>query len=263
MSDGEWDFNRGAVKPLQCLREGWGLVKEDYWLFLGISVVGILVGSMVPFGILIGTAMCGIYLCLLRRERGLPISFDMLFKGFDYFVPSLVATLIMVFLSVFVVGVVGALFVIAVVFTLTGIQRPQGGPPDAEQLWPILAAGVAGFTLIMIFSIVMGALFVFTFPLIVDRRMSGTEAVQMSFRAALGNFRGVLGLMLLNTLMSLAGVLACYIGAFFVMPIGLAMIAIAYRQVFPARDSLDYLSAEPEPGNSARPVDSRFRVDES
>src|SRR5437764_292966 len=89
-------YNRGAVRAMQCYREGWQLIKDRFWFFLGVGLVGILVGSLAPFGILLGPMMCGVYLCLLRHMHGQPVTFDMLFKGFNYFANSLIATLIMV-----------------------------------------------------------------------------------------------------------------------------------------------------------------------
>ena len=44
---------------------------------------------------------------------------------------------------------------------------------------------------------------------------------------------GLIGLVVLNFLMTLVGLLACYVGAFFVLPIHFAAVAVAYRQVFP------------------------------
>ena len=61
------DYERGAVKPIVCLREAWQLIKDEYWLFLGISLVGIFMGGAAPMALLMGPAMCGIHLCLLRR----------------------------------------------------------------------------------------------------------------------------------------------------------------------------------------------------
>ena len=26
-------FNKGVVKPMECFREGWELIKDRYWLF--------------------------------------------------------------------------------------------------------------------------------------------------------------------------------------------------------------------------------------
>src|SRR5437660_741121 len=100
MNRDRFAFERGVVKPMECLREGWQLIKDDYWLFLGISLVGSLLAGAVP-AILVGPAMCGIHLCLLRRLHGRRVSFDMLFRGFDYFGPSLIATLI-IFVPTFV-----------------------------------------------------------------------------------------------------------------------------------------------------------------
>src|SRR5471032_2837984 len=88
------DFQRRAVSPWTCLGEGWRLIRDEYWLFLGIAFVGIFIGSMAPLGLLVAPAMCGIHLCLLRREGDLPVRFEMLFDGFNYFVQSLIATLI-------------------------------------------------------------------------------------------------------------------------------------------------------------------------
>src|SRR5947209_9073420 len=89
-------FRSRAVRPVDCLTAGWRLIQDQYWLFLGITLVGLIIGSLAPLGILQGPCMCGIFYCLARRDRGRRVSFDMLFKGFDYFVDSLVATLFMI-----------------------------------------------------------------------------------------------------------------------------------------------------------------------
>src|SRR5438477_8491616 len=86
-------FNYGVVSPVECLTAGWAVIKDRYWLFLGISLVAMLLGGAVPI-VLIGPMMCGLYLCLLAKMRGEPVEFEKLFKGFDYFVPGLVAAAI-------------------------------------------------------------------------------------------------------------------------------------------------------------------------
>ena len=89
-------FNRGVVRPVECIKAGFASIKDDYWLFLGLSIVAILIGSVGPMGILLGPMMCGLHMCLLRRQRGEKVGFDVLFKGFDFFGPSLIATLIQI-----------------------------------------------------------------------------------------------------------------------------------------------------------------------
>ncbi len=34
------EFKTGVIRPIECFKEGWELIKDQYWLFMGISVVG-------------------------------------------------------------------------------------------------------------------------------------------------------------------------------------------------------------------------------
>ena len=49
----------------------------------------------------------------------------------------------------------------------------------------------------MIVSLVIHSLFLFAYPLIVDRKLSGLDAIKLSYRAALQNLSGIVGLVLL------------------------------------------------------------------
>jgi hypothetical protein len=220
---------------VESLKQGWELIKGDYWLFLGITFVGIIVGSAVPLGILMGPMMCGIYLCLLKRLRGERVEFGQLFKGFDFFVDGLIA------------GVAHVLPILALIFPLyfvffigvaaltprTGPRGTGGGGGDPTALVTFFIVMGVIFMVVMILGMVISALFLFSYALIVDRRLSGFNAIKTSARAVLANFGGVLGLLLLNMLLGCIGLLLCYVGAFLFMPIGMAAWAIAYRQVFP------------------------------
>ena len=68
MTPEQTDFRVGVIKPVECIKEGWALIKDQYWLFFGISIVGILIGGAVPI-VLIGPMMAGIFLCLFQRQR--------------------------------------------------------------------------------------------------------------------------------------------------------------------------------------------------
>jgi uncharacterized membrane protein len=235
MNESDLEFNRGVVRPVECLREGWRLIKNDYWLFLGICFVGAFIGQAAPLGLLAGPMMCGIEICMLRRMRGLPVTFDKLFRGFDYFVPSLVAHLVSLGLMLpliilFYIGF-GASFLIFIP------AAQNDGPPDPIFIWAFVGAQAVLTVVFMTAIMIVATLFLFAYPLIVDRELPAMQAIRTSARAVWANFGGMMGLILLFTLMSLAGVLACYVGAILVMPIGYAAIAVAYRQVFPAEAS--------------------------
>jgi len=237
-------FNRRAVRPMVCLSEGWQLLKGHYWLFLGITLVGMILGGMAPLGILMGPAFCGIHYCLFRRERGQRVSFDMLFRGFDYFAQSLIATLIMVLPMIVLILGAYLLFVVGMFGTIAVMPRPVPGQPPDPEILVIFVSLIALYVFaITAISIVFNLLFFFTYPLIVDRGLSGSQAVKLSIRAAFNNFFGVLGVILIGQLLGFLGVLGCYVGVIFVLPISFAMNAAAYRQVF-AREEM---SAEDAP----------------
>ena len=65
------------------------MLGDQYWLFVGICLVGILIGSIVPMCIMLGPMMCGMYLCFRYRMNGIQVRFETLFKGFDVFVNAL------------------------------------------------------------------------------------------------------------------------------------------------------------------------------
>src|SRR5437899_7283622 len=108
--------NYGVVSAVECLNAGWAAIKDRYWLFVGITLVATLLGGAVPI-VLIGPMMCGLYMCLLAKMRGEPIEFGLLFKGFDYFVPALVAVAIHI-VPVVVLVLLADVFLFALPFAL-------------------------------------------------------------------------------------------------------------------------------------------------
>ena len=242
-------FRTGVIKPVECVKEGWALIKDQYWLFLGIVFVGIFVGGAVPI-VLIGPMMVGIYMCFFRRMRGEPVDFGLLFKGFDYFAQSLIAAVIQM-IPLIVVMVPS--YIIMFALMMTSLPRGSGRmDSDASSRFLITFLGFELVFVIVICAvgIVVGIFFLFAFPLIADRGLSGLDATKLSIKAGKANFGGILSLLLLNLAMGILGVLACYVGVFFLMPISLASYAVAYRRVFPAL-SQNFASPPPPPANWA------------
>jgi hypothetical protein len=186
------------------------LIKEKYWLFMGISAVGILIGSIGPMAILLGPMMCGIYLCLLARLRGEPVSFELLFKGFDYFAQSVIATLIQVVPVMLLLLPVYLIFFLLFMSKMpqAGRRTSRGAPPvDPSEFFSIFIIMMVVIFAISIVASVIGAFFIFSYPLIVDRRLAALDAVKTSVRAVMANFGGVLGLLVVM------GVLASWVPA--------------------------------------------------
>ena len=230
MSQNLPEFRRASIRPVECLKEGYALIKDQYWLFLGITVVGLLIGGAVPV-VIIGPMMCGIFICLLQRMRGEEVKFENLFKGFDFFTPSLIASLIQ-FVPIIILIFVSYILFFAMFFALAASQAGSGGgnPVAAVGMIVVIFVFVA-FMIIM--TVLIQGLFIFMYPLIVDKKLSGLDAVKTSISAVRANLGGVFGLVLLNLGVTLLGVLCCYVGVFFVVPVTIASHAVLYRKIFP------------------------------
>jgi hypothetical protein len=258
MSLGTTEFQRRAVRPMECLTTGWRLIKDDYWLFFGITFVGMLIAGAIPFGILLGPMWCGIDICLLRRHDGQRVKFGHLFEGFNYFGPSFVATLFVIVPAIIAVLIIALVYIIAM-FGFVVPQANQGGPPDAAFLGSFF--GVMGLYMIALTAVgtLMMAPCIFMYGLIVERQMSGPEAFWTSIKAVFANFWGVLGLLILYTLLQFAGALLCFVGAYLIMPITFAAFAVAYRQVFPLRQLAYDFADDAEPEAEAEPAPNGSR----
>ena len=249
MTPDQSQFRTGVIQPVECLKEGWALIKDQYWMFLGIVFVGIFIGGAVPL-VLIGPMMVGIYMCFFRRMRGEPVDFGTLFKGFDHFAQGLIAALIQM-IPMVVIMVPAYIIMFALMLT----SLPSGGgrmDRDASStfLFRFLGFELVFVVVILVVGIAVNIFFIFSFPLIADRGLSGLDAIKLSIKAGKANFGSILGLLLVNVGLGILGVLACYVGVFFLMPISLASYAVAYRRVFPAL-SQNFPSPPPPPGNWA------------
>lgn len=239
----EIHFERNAIRPIECIKAGLDLVRSQYWLFVGIIAVGMIIGSVVPLGILLGPMMCGIYLALFKQRRGQPVDFSDLFKGFDHFGDSLIAALLHMIPAFVIIIPTYIAFYISLFAMIGG----SGGQPD-----PALLLGFFGFWFVILIVVIMvmvliSVIFTFAYPLIADRHLSGMNAVKLSAKAAMANYFGLLGLMLLTTLMSVIGVFFCYVGAFLVAPIGMGAIAVAYERVFGLGEAQPNVPPPPPP----------------
>lgn len=247
------NFRVGVIRPVECFQEGWELIKDRYWLFLGISVVGVLLGGLVPFGLLLGAMFCGIYYCLFKQMNRQPIEFGELFKGFDFFLPSLIVTLF--------IAVPGLVFGVGVNLVMIPMQFAiQSAIKRGDDPMKVMIPFFATFAVVaLVFGLLLAcvhALIMFAYPLIVERKLNGIEAFKLSARAVLANLGGVVGLILIEFLLGIIGVLLCYVGVFLVIPLNFAAVIVAHRKVFPPIDAP--FTSPPPPPDFNQPQSSAF-----
>lgn len=223
------EFNTGVIKPVECLKEGFELIKSDYWLLLGIWLIGGIIGGVSLF-IVAGAMTCGTFYAYLKKIDGEPVSFDDLWKGMRWFVPGLVVMLFII---------VPMLLVYAVIYIPVVIAASMGGRLSQDELIVLLIGAFAVDLILIVIMVCIQTLLMFAFPLIVDRDMGAFKAMTTSARAVMKNLGGVIGLILVNCVLIIAGYLALCIGIYFVIPIIIAGNVVAYRKIFPRiRDRL-------------------------
>lgn len=92
------EFNSSAVRAGECVSDGLALIQPKYWLFLGMSLLAMIIGGCIPCIsiFLAGPIAVGIFYALFAqmREGGQPVEFGMLFKGFERFVPAMVVGIV-------------------------------------------------------------------------------------------------------------------------------------------------------------------------
>ena len=236
-------FRRNAVEPIECINRAWALVKDQYWLFVGMVAIAILLGSAIPLGILMGPMMCGLYLSFFKKRRGEPIELGTLFKGFDYFGPAVIAALLHV-LPILAI-VIPSYIVFYVFFILT--MTVQGDEPNPSTMLGLMGMFTL-FWIVMFFVIIVISIgFTFVYPLLVDRKMAALDAIKVSFKAAMANFWRIMLLMILTGLLTMAGVVLCYVGMFLACPVTYGALAIAYEQVLGLAEPGDLAPNVPPP----------------
>ena len=221
-------FNAGAIRPIECVREAWELIKSDYWLLFAISIVGAMIAGVTAY-VLLGAMVCGIMICYLRKIDGGQVRFDDLWIGMKYLVPSI--PIVLLFLVPIVV------YFIVMFFTLYSplIVLAVMGENNVD---PTVLLGTFGIAILIdlavaVVMVTLHSLIVFAFPLMVDRNLNAIEAIKLSARASMKNIGGIAGLILVGIGLAVLGELLLCVGIYLVIPILTATNLVAYRKVFP------------------------------
>jgi uncharacterized membrane protein len=168
--------------------QGWDLVKADLGSFVVLALVTMLLSTLVPI-ILQGPLFAGFHIFCMKKTLGRHAEFADLFTGFNFFIPALVASLVI------------GLFV--------GI----------------------GTLLCIIPGIVVAAMYKFTYLFIVDKRMDFWPAMQASHAVVKNDYFGFTMFLIALALINLLGLVCCLVGLLVTMPISVAAITVAYKEI--------------------------------
>ena len=220
-----------------CFFEAKDFLGRDYWLFWGLVFVGMFIAGVVPF-VLQGPMYCGIGLCFIAKERGQQPTFDLLFKGFEHFMNTLIPVLIYSLLLILIVplyvgGLIGGMLLLV----------------SGEEVGIILGPCVflLGVVALIAGSTFMSYGYMFSSFLVADYKLEGMDAFRVSLEGIQKNFFGLLGVMIATTILAFGTMLLCYIPFFLIIPLITCGPFMCYRKIFRPPNQPKHLQKFPPP----------------
>lgn len=212
--------------PIDIFRRAWQLISSQFWLFMAFACLSLMIGAMVPFGLLIGPVLVGLFLCLKQCEQDEKFDINTLLKGMEKFLDSFIVMIAMI--------VVNMLVSLPLVIGFMAMLFAQVPPGSGEPNVPLFIIGIVIFALIAnIVSMLAHLPFVFCFQLLADRQVTAIDAIKLSARAAWANFSSLVVLLIVGTVMYLLAIMMCFVPVFFFLPFWIAVMFVVYRDIFP------------------------------
>lgn len=224
---------RVSINPFNLISRGWELIKADYWLFFGLCLVALFLSGMVPFYIIFGPMFVGLWLCHKELEVTKRTSFETLFRGFDSFMPSLLACLIhMAFMAIVAVPL---FIVLAIGMFAVSVPVQGGSEPDPAVVLSVLAVFFVILLPVMMLFVLMQYAMMLSFFLIADRGLQAWESVTVAYGAVLRNFWGMLWLSIVVAFVSILLMAMCVVPAILFIPVQYATMYLLFRELFPVQ----------------------------
>ncbi len=232
--EGDYDLDLGG-----CISQGWNLLQKNLGLlvgataiYLGIEMAFSLLGAIPLIGAIFSLLnlfvaaplMGGLFYVALQAIRRQPATAGDVFEGFRrafiQLILGYVVSTILTGLCLIPALIVGLATLLP---SLTHHQEPSLGAI-------LTTVGVGLVCLLPMIYIAVN--WMFTLPLIVDKRMEFWPAMQTSWKMVRKHWWQLFGLILLVGVMNLAGLLLCCVGLLFSMPLGFAAMMYAYETIF-------------------------------
>lgn len=232
-----------------CLSRGFELVKTSLGLlFVGALIYVLIEGAIgglaqIPFVgalfsianfIISGPLMGGVFYLFIRAIRGEPAEVGDVFSGFrrafgQLFLGTLVPGLfiglcLLPFIIVFVVK-----------FLPLAGHLHSGSVPDKETMDAIKSVLLTSLPVLLVCAIPATYLSVcwkFTLPLIVDKQLDFWTAMGASRKMVTKHWWQIFGLIILISVLNVAGLCVCCVGVLFTFPVGVAALMFAYETIF-------------------------------
>ena len=221
---GDYRPDQEPMIRFDAITEAWGHVRENMGVWVGASFVTALIPAVISG---ISQMVTG------SRQPQAPEEF------LPVLAISLGANIIQTVLSAYLMG---GMYHMA-------LKQLRGEPIAVSDVFscgnliaPLIIASLLvslgtsfGAIFCLLPGMLLGALWMLTNPLIVDKGLGAVEAMQASFNAIKPVMWSALGYMIVLSLASCLGMIGCGIGVLFTLPLFPLGMAIVYRDFFPER----------------------------
>jgi hypothetical protein len=250
-----------------CITSGWNLLKNNFGtLFVSFLVLilvafvffgflGLMVSGIIPqrlfaialfkvcsnyflsavSALVMGPLLGGLYYVYLKAMRGQLANVGDVFAGFKKSFPQLVLGYLVVVLAT---GLCMAPFNYVSAEKLDPLlaQMQNAQPTEVQNLLPQLLSAFMGVLPILFICMIpvtyLSVNWLFTQSLIIDKQMDFWTAMKTSWKMVNKHWWQIFGLVILISLLNVAGLCACCVGLLFTIPIGIAALMIAYETIF-------------------------------
>lgn len=223
-----------------CISRAWKLCTENVMMLAGgVFLVGMasfiagFIAGLIPFfGFVVNTLLNGVFsgglfFFGLKFVRGQPVEIGDAFAGFTRGFTQLMLGSVVTSLFVWIPAAI-----VAIPFCIPMVSQMISGVDPQTALSGSLVLVVVGGILGTIVAVVSSILWIFVFPLIIDKQIGFWDAMQLSRKAVLRAPFAFFGLLILVGLVAASGVIACCIGLLFTMPVALLTMTFAYEDNF-------------------------------
>lgn len=200
-----------------CLRRGWGLLRSDFWPLVGVTALILALSSIAGS---IGNST--VYSLNDRSQARLTF--------------SALAMLVWGPLT----GGLNFYFLKKIRGEKASIETAFSG--FSHRFLHLFLAGFVtcslttlGFLCLILPGIYLLVAWIFAVPLVIDKRLDFWPAMELSRKAVSKHWWKFLGFGIVLVLLNFAGVLACIVGVFIMIPITLAALMYAYEDIFSGR----------------------------
>ena len=208
-----------------CISRGWELVKNNFWPVVGISaLVMLIIGAINQ---IFGLFTRPVVNTIIEQHR------------------VTASGIFIIFLTIIVSGPIYTIFMAGLLKYYLKLVRGEpatigdafsGFGPSIGQLVLLNVVmsllTLIGYALCLVPGIYLAVAWFFAIPLVIDRRMNFWQAMEASRKMVNRHWFLVFAFLLVYGFLSMAGILACCVGVFVTMPIGLGALMYAYETIF-------------------------------